>query len=464
MKPKKLLSFILAVAITLSFLPTFTPNARAEVESIVSTVPDDIINETDPGNSKTETIEKNIMLGVSALSGYDNGYDYIYYGTYNNNPVKWRILDTAYKYDKTDSSKTSMLALSENTLGTTKFSSEMAWNGSTAQNWCSNMYSSAFGANEQKYILQTNSDDILNNDRLFFLSLREATNSAYFADKNAIMATDLRGVAVRWWLRSPASSTPGLKLVYYIDEIGFIVSTLSNTDYSARPAFNLDLSSVLFTSAANGKKATSVGKLSANADNTGNEYKLTMKDDTRNEFTAKASDVSGNRVTVSYTNATVGANEYISAIITNADGDVTRYGRLANVESESGTAVLDLTGIAVKDTDKIYIFNEQVNGDSKTDFSSELKDITADAKITLTKDNVSVWLGDNSSAVLIAASYKGNALKDAKTISIGRKSYDTTIENIGLDITDADSIKAFLWADMTTFAPLCNAQQVSLSK
>lgn len=37
--------------------------------------------------------EKNIILGKSALSGYDseNGYKFVYYGTYSDNPIKWHI-------------------------------------------------------------------------------------------------------------------------------------------------------------------------------------------------------------------------------------------------------------------------------------------------------------------------------------------------------------------------------------
>lgn len=155
MKTKKILSFILSAAIMLSFLPAFTPNVMAGVDVgkdesdnvVVPNIPGGIIADididTDPddsGDTGTEIIEKKIMLGTSMLSGYDNGYDYIYYGTYNSEPVKWRILDTAYKYNKADSSKTSMLLLSENTLGITKFGSSAVWNGSMAQTWCSDIY------------------------------------------------------------------------------------------------------------------------------------------------------------------------------------------------------------------------------------------------------------------------------------------------------------------------------------
>lgn len=37
---------------------------------------------------------KEITLGTAGVSGYANGYDYVYYGDYEGDPVKWRVLDT----------------------------------------------------------------------------------------------------------------------------------------------------------------------------------------------------------------------------------------------------------------------------------------------------------------------------------------------------------------------------------
>lgn len=39
---------------------------------------------------------KVIQDGIGGISGYDSvkgTYDYIYYGTYDGNPIKWRVLD-----------------------------------------------------------------------------------------------------------------------------------------------------------------------------------------------------------------------------------------------------------------------------------------------------------------------------------------------------------------------------------
>lgn len=40
---------------------------------------------------------KTVQLGASGISGWTEtaGYDYLYYGTYNDTPVQWRVLDDA---------------------------------------------------------------------------------------------------------------------------------------------------------------------------------------------------------------------------------------------------------------------------------------------------------------------------------------------------------------------------------
>lgn len=297
----------------------------------------------------------------------------------------------------------------------------------------------------------------------FFLSQSE-TESDYI--KNNLQAKKLNDSSstASWWLRSPQDTT----YVYYISADGECGKSKDSYKYcAARPAFNMDVSSVLFTS-------------SANTQNSVNEYKLTMKDSTRNKFTAKVSNISGNQLTVSYTDAKEGENEYISAIIVNTCGDVTYYGKLANVTGKSGTALLDLTDITFTITDKIYIFNEQVNGDCKTDFASELIEVTNG--IILTNDTVSAFFAGGDDVALIVAGYKGKELKAVKknTLYPQKKLFETpfgtplntpkldiyeiSLAEIGLDTDGIDSIKAFLWKDMDNSIPLCEEQEVILSQ
>lgn len=150
-----------------------------------------------------------------------------------------------------------------------------------------------------------------------------------------------------------------------------------------RPAFNLDLTSVLFTSAAVGGKADSTvdGNLTEVAAYDGNEWKLTLKDGDRSGFTASTTSAttqvenySNWTVDVAYSGAQTGSNEYVSAMLVDSSGSVLYYGRVAQ-NSASGEASITIpTGLAVGSY-TLKVFSEQYNGDKKTDYASAFTDI-----------------------------------------------------------------------------------------
>ena len=160
--------------------------------------------------------------------------------------------------------------------------------------------------------------------------------------------------------------------------------------WAARPAFNLNRNSVLFTSAAVGGKipaASSGGNQGAvGADaifeiptTTTSEWKLTLLDSSRN-FVVSDSHWSGNTLTFSYSGAQTGTNEYISAII-EENGAITYYGRILQLSDAptgaNGTASLSLPDdVTLSDTTELYVFNEQYNGDKLTDYASPLQSIS----------------------------------------------------------------------------------------
>lgn len=377
MKLKKLLSLALATSMTIALLPIFTLTAFA-----------------------TDETEKNITLGTEALSKYENGYDYIYYGTHENNPIKWRLLDTAYRYDKNDTSKTGMLLLSEYVLEHISFGADNIWEGSAAQGWCEGMYSFAFGKDEKSFIVPTKSDDILsdtlNYDRLFFLSKEEAENSVYFPYKLKLAGENLTGVSVSWWLRSPNNDAYSVYVVAYslkdtISNIGINAAGVSSY-LGARPAFTLDSSKILFTSDAVGGKTVSVGTLSKNVESITSEYKLTMKDEARSDFAIKDPDNEtaavitksvprGETVSFKYENAETGENEYISAMLVK-DGEVLRYGQLAKPEAANGNVEFTIPSDIDYGTYELRLFNEQINGDYEADFASDFTTVTLEVGLS----------------------------------------------------------------------------------
>ena len=181
--------------------------------------------------------------------------------------------------------------------------------------------------------------------------------------------------AAQWWTRS-SNEVYGYGS-WTIHPDGRSGSAL-NVDYDAavRPAMELDLSSVLFISAAeHGKVADLTTPI---AEYAGDEWKLTLHDSDRDDFTAKTVLVNGSVLEVEYKNAKVGDNEYISAVIKDADGSISRYTRVVQLDGTTngtrGRAAIDLTGIDM--TGKtLCVFNEQFNGDHKTDYAGALREV-----------------------------------------------------------------------------------------
>ena len=194
--------------------------------------------------------------------------------------------------------------------------------------------------------------------------------------------------AAKWWTRS-SNEVYGYGS-WTIHPDGRSGSAL-NVDYNAavRPAMEMDLSSVLFISAAeHGKVADLTTPI---AEYAGDEWKLTLHDSDRDDFTAKTVLVNGSVLEVEYKNAKVGDNEYISAVIKDADGSISRYTRVVQLDGTTngtrGRAAIDLTGIDM--TGKtLCVFNEQFNGDHKTDYAGALREVKLtdeiDEQFTLT--------------------------------------------------------------------------------
>ena len=406
MKPKsKLLSLLLTICLVAGLMPTAVFAAG-----------------TDTG--------KAIQLGTSGIAGYDSaaGYDYIYFGSWTaqdtyttSGPIKWRVLD-----DQTNTGETGLFLLSDGLLGTGYYGGvyfdntspySNTWQGSDAQAWCNTFASSNLDSRELAAILETTksddafssstysvpfdaSENILNGDKVFFLSAEEAENSAYgFANDNARIA-NYGGSACAWWLRSPyAGYTDGAGAVYGYGYVDFITV---DDDWAARPAFNLDLTSVLFTSAAAGGKSASGmdSGLTAVGDYDGSEWKLTLLDDSR-DFSISNAAIEGSTVTFSYSNAKTGENEYISAVIEN-NGEITHYGRILQLDGTesgaSGIARLTLPeDVTLSDTTKLYVFNEQYNGgeqdDTKlTDYASAFETVA----LTVSSDTTAPTLTPGS--------------------------------------------------------------------
>ena len=280
---------------------------------------------------------KAIQLGTSGISGYDstnNSYDYIYFGTWDNSTVKWRVLDTKTNMPNAQEGDGFFL-LSDALLGTGEFGGvefdyttpyTNDWRGSRAQDWCNGFYNRNLSTTEQKAVFATSksddpyidgyfmgSENILNGDKVFFLSAEEVRKAAYgFIDDNARIA-NYGDSAGGWWLRSPHRDYNAAGVV---NASGGVRAEWVNDTNAARPAFNLKPDSVLLVSAAVGGKGAADGIFKI-PEYSGDEWKLTLLDDTRTFQVTETAAVGkpGGSVTLNFSGARTGQNEYISAII-----------------------------------------------------------------------------------------------------------------------------------------------------
>ena len=339
---------------------------------------------------------KAIQLGTSGLSGYDStnrSYDYIYFGTWNNSTVKWRVLDTKTNMPNAQEGDGFFL-LSDALLGTGAFGGvefdyttpyTNDWKGSRGQDWCNGFYTRNLSTTEQKAVFATSksddlyidgrfmgSENILNGDKVFFLSAEEAGKAAYgFIDDNARIA-NYGDSAGGWWLRSPHQDYNSAGVV---NASGGVRAEWVNDTNAARPAFNLKPDSVLLVSAAVGGKGAADGIFKI-PEYSGDEWKLTLLDDTRTFRVTETAAVGkpGGSVTLNFSGARTGQNEYISAIIEGENG-ATHYGRIMKPTATDRQLSFTLPHDLVSGNYKLHVFSEQYNGDYHTDYASQFQTV-----------------------------------------------------------------------------------------
>ena len=358
-----------------------------------------------PAQAETAAAGAAIRLGTTDIHGYsaENGYSYIYYGTWQNQPIKWRVLDTKANTGETGA----LFLLTDECLADTLMpfnpkdkANRHLWQGSDVQKWCSDtFYKDAFTASEQVLILAVDKTDksrydvygnnwwqsginenfqagSLNQERVFFLSWEEILNNDYGI--RAVASTSLESF---YWLRSYFTLQGSSHTTTVQPYGGFAGDNTNEYKAYARPAMNLSTAgnNILFASAAVGGKPS--GGLTKIANYTGSEWKLTLSDGSRSNFTVTTTAVSaatkGSTVEISYTGAKTGENEYISALIFDTDGNPIYYGRSnAPLTEADGTAKLTVPAGFAEGTYTLKVFNEQYNGDCKTDLASAFTDVT----------------------------------------------------------------------------------------
>lgn len=411
---KRLLSLFCALALCLGLLPSAAFAAG-----------------TDTG--------KSIQLADSETAANIGGgqADNIYFGNYfqssstTKEPVKWRVLSN---------SDGKLFLLSDQNLDVKPYNSSstgITWEKSTIRSWLNgyaasennsgtdyssnNFIDAAFSSDEQVAIADTyvyNKNDPSystsggedTTDQIFLLSIEEANNSSYFPNgSNSRKSTNTAyvasysgmlgaGKADYWWLRSPGEDDD---CAAFVDDGGVVYNNgyiVVHTNTAVRPAFNLNLNSVLFTSAAAGGKSASGmdSGLTAVGGYDGNEWKLTLLDSSRNFSVTEetASGKPGDTITLNYTGASTGANENISVILAD-DSGAQYYGRIAKPTTADGQVKITIPASLADGTYTLNVFSEQYNGGENDD--TKLTDYaSAFEAVTLTVDTTAPTLSNGS--------------------------------------------------------------------
>ena len=336
-------------------------------------------------------LQRKVQLGTDALNKTVNtaSAPTVYFGkNQENKPAAWRVI--GYDGSGVAGAQGDMTLLAAGAMGVIPFADIILYNEYAPSN-----LKTAIDALAEKLTTEENAavkkraltSGSYNGENTDCVAGGQVDNAVFWplSTKEAIAVNnDLRAldpahpnwVTSSWYLRSPGSKTFYVAIVSSDGSVqysGFSIRK-KNNHRTVRPAFNLNLNSVLFASAAVGGKPD--GGLTAVPEYSGNEWKLTLLDSSRSFAVTKKTAVAApdDTVTLNYKGATTGINEYISAIIADSSGS-RYYGRVAQPTAESGTVEIKIPSDLAPGDYTLKVFSEQYNGDDNTDYASNFTDI-----------------------------------------------------------------------------------------
>ena len=365
---------------------------------------------------------------------------YLYFGTFEGTPIKYRVLDV----DSTDFGGTSMLLDCDTVLWNGKNSAGQScyfddryntWAESDMKRYLNSEKSeglydysangfltTSFSEMEQNIIMSsvknsassTNGTGLselmhcsLTGEKIFFLDNKEATDTSYGyhgATVNDVECRMKSGANSYWWLRSATNKNDSY--VGFVHPQGGIYTTSCyESPVGVSPAMNLNPESIFFISTTGMNKTGSLMNTDAQvASAVGLEWKTTLNDSgktvnvTDDKKIIKSTD---GHITVpfSYTDVSTVESEkvnQISVMITDKiysadDSNILYYGALQNIMDSSSSAsdVSNLSsGIGSFELPEgfeqmelgvdyhIYILAEHANVDNLTDYASDPVELT----------------------------------------------------------------------------------------
>ena len=336
-------------------------------------------------------LQRTMQLGTDALNKTVNraSAPTVYFGkNQENKPAAWRVI--GYDGNGVTSAQGDMTLLAAGSMGEAVFDNDCSSNEyapsdlKTAIDALAGKLTTKENAAVKKRTLTSGSHNGENTDcvaggqvdNAVFWPLSSKEANAVKEDLRVVDPEHPTWATSHWWLRSPGSHA------YYVA----VVDSDGSVHYSGytiriyrtrgvRPAFNLNLNSVLFASAAVGGKPD--GGLTPISEYSGNEWKLTLLDSSRSFAVTSNKTVTaapGGTVEITYTGTETGGNEYVSVLLCDSNDNVLYYGKIAQ-NSASGTASIAIPGDLAPGSYTLKVFSEQCNGDYNTDYASNFTDI-----------------------------------------------------------------------------------------
>ena len=352
---------------------------------------------------------KNINLGTDILETNVNTStaSSIYYGTYSGQPIKWKII--GFNGNGVSSNKGEMTLLANDTIvsnikynNTTPYKNSYA--GSDLQTQIDSLLATRFAFIESLAIKtrdlsvcpvpgSKHSDDHTDITGRYYCDgiAGEEVKATYLWPLSTTEAVavdkDIRKASSWWWLRSPG----------YYDDYGYdaayvnihgIVYEYGHRVYkqpgAIRPAFNLNLSSVLYIYTGGESRIDTLH--TTTDENVLKTWNVTLQGGTGFVAERKSGETGnvkkGEKLTVNVTNCGIPyagsflAFNQIAAMIVDANGTVAAYGKITDNVKEGKIEVTIPNDNQIKaGIYTLKVFAEQLNSNNQTSYATNMADI-----------------------------------------------------------------------------------------
>ncbi len=309
--------------------------------------------------------------------------DLIDYGVYEESPITWRVLDA----EQTNSGEKGIFLLSDGLLdvGEVAFDeSSTLWEGSLAQEWCTEFARQAFSPSELRLIPAVSKDEgeaylyalswrevSLREEQVFFLSVIELEQ--YFGSYSDINKTTVERSSMEsyWWLRTPHR--------YHDDYHGIVLQGnwvhdyLPQSRWSARPCINLTVEDALLLLPSGDEGA--LGPVQREEREEQGHWKLLVQRENDPFHVTQVTEENG-MLRILYSGAEVSDRSRITLLVSGGDGADVQAIRLSEIKAAEGEITISREALSIPEGTRLFLICEECNGPSQTNYAGTPQELT----------------------------------------------------------------------------------------